>query len=144
MSQLSAFIVTKHVSMSIAHDLLEPVVQEVAKEMGDLPSSFFDLAVSLERPGYIDIGRVELLKTKVEQNQFDMTLLRLLVLHHMYLFNVNYRIRQRVADLLDFRPPKAVFNQDRKRLKSKGLRGKSSGGKENIAGMRRDAANLGQ
>jgi len=46
MSQLSAFIVTKHVSMSIAHDLLEPVVQEVAKEWR-LPSSFFDLAVSL-------------------------------------------------------------------------------------------------
>jgi len=62
-----------------------------------------------------------------------MTLLRLLVLHHMYLFQFNYRYAN-VSQTARFSSPKAVFIRT-KALKIQGVcEQEQQGGKENIAG----------
>ena len=35
----------------MAHDLIEPLSKAAAVRMKDIPAHFFDLGVSLERPG---------------------------------------------------------------------------------------------
>jgi predicted phosphodiesterase len=121
MSQLTSFIVTKHVSSAVAHDLIEKVSRETARRMKDLPSQFFDLAVSLERPGFIDLDRVRAINALVADNPFGLTFLRMLVAYHIYPFNVNYKIKQAVCSELEIRQSKNSLNQDSKQLKSSGV-----------------------
>ena len=116
-SQLICFVVTKLVSSSSGHELIESIAADVAAANPDLPNEFFDLAISLERPGHIDLKRLDSLLASTTGNPFGVTLLRMLVMHHIYLFNVNYRIRQAAIEKLKVIPDKSPLLQDRKRLK---------------------------
>jgi predicted phosphodiesterase len=115
--ELLCFVVTKHVSQSMAHDLIEPLSKAAAVEMKDIPTQFFDFGVSLERPGFIDLERLRHLKATTATNPFTTTLLRMMVLHHLYLYNVNYKVKQAAFSLLEVEQPKSILNQQTKRLK---------------------------
>jgi hypothetical protein len=119
LAEMTCFLVMKHLSSSVAHDLLGSVAHEVAEQMGDLPSRFFDFAISLETPGHIDIDRLKALKRLNEDKIFGLTLLRMLVVHHLYLFNVNFKIKQRACSELDIREKPSMLDQDRKALARK-------------------------
>jgi hypothetical protein len=116
-AQLLCFITNRYISNSTAHDLIQPVATEIANDLNDLPTRFFDFSISLEKPGYIDLDRLRTLKGKSVDNAFAQTLLRLLVTHHMYLFNVHYKIKQAAAAELKFKPPLGTLDPRRKRLK---------------------------
>lgn len=116
MGQLTSFIITKYVSGSVAHDLIVPICHDVAENMDALPSRFFDLGVSLEKPGYIDLDRLRKMTLLTADNTFGLTLLRMMVVHHMYLFNVHYKVKQAACAELGLDQPKGALNQDQKRL----------------------------
>jgi hypothetical protein len=116
-SQLLCFVTTRYVSNSVAHDLIQPVARSIAADLKDLPSYFFDFGISLEKPGYIDLERLRKLKEMCAGNPFAQTLLRLLVMHHMYLFNVNYKIKQAAAAELEFRPTPGLMASDKKKFR---------------------------
>jgi hypothetical protein len=117
MSQMVAFILTKHVSGAIGAENVDNAMEQVLSEDNALPNRIFGLSVKLDRPGEFPKKLAIDMHSELRKNLFSQTLVRVLVTHHLYLFNVPYEVRQAMRDRLHIDPPKKTLDQGRKRLR---------------------------
>ena len=61
----------------------------------------FDVAVAADEENGLSYAKVEIAAGKLRDNRFAYGLLRLIVVEHMYLFEVSYNLKQRLCALLD-------------------------------------------
>ena len=60
-----------------------------------------DACVKLDHFPSMPVAEIEALEKDTRSNHFTRRILGDLVVNHMYLFKVNYRVRQRVGKLLE-------------------------------------------
>jgi len=91
-------------SFTVGLGELEQVYREVRRIAGEdhIPIRMIDLCIRLEHFAQIPERDVEDLKKRLMGNPVAYTALRLLVNEFLHLFPVDFRLRQRMAKLLDF------------------------------------------
>lgn len=114
--QFIAFSIFKHTSKSIGSEHLAPTVNRLLGESNELPSRLIDLSFTLDRPKGLHKDGVLKLHRSQARNHFAGNVVRMLVAHHMYLFNVDYKVRQAVCDKLDIDLQPSVHDRGRKKL----------------------------
>ena len=117
MSELVGFVVARHVSNSIGAELLDTAVSRVLDQDCALPNQVFELSIDLDRPGRFPKDRAIAMHKDLAKNPYVQTLVRLLVGHHLYLYNVRFDIKQSICSQLDISLPASTLDQDRKLLK---------------------------
>lgn len=117
MSELVGFVITRHVSTALGIDLLDTAIGKILSEDSALPNRVFSLAIDLDRPGRFPKDRAINMHDDAKKNEYVQTLIRLLVLHHLYLYNVRFDISQSVCAKLKIKLPATLQNQRLKLLK---------------------------
>jgi hypothetical protein len=102
----------KKISMSVGVEELKDTYEVVREKAGEghVPTRIIDLAIKLDHFARIPESDVEDLKTRLQGNPAVYTTLRMLVGEFLYLFPVDYRVRQRMIKLLDFQPGPATLS----------------------------------
>ena len=115
--------IIKKLSFSIGIQELRETYQEVRAEAGeaDISTRLIDLAITLEHFACIPVPEVEQLKESLQTNVVGYGLLRMLVGEYLALFPCDYKTRQRVEKLMDFRPndPQRVLDRRVRALPAK-------------------------
>ncbi|MGA9471560.1 MAG: hypothetical protein WBV36_03800 [Terriglobales bacterium] len=102
----------KRISLSVGAEELRKTYEAVREEAGEshIPTRIIDLAIKLDHFARIPEGDVEDLKRRLQGNPVVYTTLRMLVAEFLYLFPVDYKVRQRMIDLLDFQRGPATIS----------------------------------
>ncbi len=115
--------IIKKLSFSIGIQELRETYQEVRAEAGeaDISTRLIDLAITLEHFARIPVPEVEQLKESLQTNVVGYGLLRMLVGEYLALFPCDYKTRQRVEKLMDFKPndPQRVLDKRVRALPAK-------------------------
>jgi hypothetical protein len=111
-AELVLFGSLKRISNSVGSEELRDTYETVRNLAGEehVPTRMIDLAIKLDHFAQIPESDVEELKQLLQRNPAVYTILRLLVGEFLYLFPVDYRIRQRMIKLLDFQPGAATLS----------------------------------
>ena len=111
-AELAIFATIKRISVSVGTEDLRDTYQAVRQEAGEghVPTRLIDLAIRLDHFARIPESDVADLKARVQGNPVAYTTLRLLVGEFLYLFPVDYKVRQRMVTLLDFQPGAATMS----------------------------------
>jgi hypothetical protein len=116
LTQFLVFVVAKHLASSSAAEILAPTLKRIVGDEKVAINDLFGLALKLERPGSFPVDDAVELHEEHNGNMFNQTVLRLLVRHHLYLFTVSERNRQRACSKLDITPTKRMLIKGTKRL----------------------------
>ncbi len=111
------FGVARSVSEAVGHELLSGTFRNLLAADGCIPNRSFDLAIGLARAGKIPVEAAVKLHYDVCDNPLIETIVRLLVLHHLHLFRVPYRVKQSLCEKMRISLPMATMDPDRKKLR---------------------------
>ena len=81
-----------------------------------MPAKLIDIAIRLDHFDTVPLTEISRIASDVRKNLFTKTVLRDLVANHMYLFHVDYRLRQELGALLDIMATETRYleNPDKK------------------------------
>lgn len=121
-AELVVFGAIKKISNSAGSEELRETYATVRHIAGEdhVPTRMIDLAIRLDHFAQIPERDVEDLKEQLKRNPSVYMVLRMLVGEFLYLFPVEYRVRQRMIKLLDFHPGASTLTGPKKikRLKT--------------------------
>jgi hypothetical protein len=111
-TELVLFGMIKRISMSVGVEELTDTYRAVRALAGEdhIPTRLIDLAIKLDHFARIPEADVEDLKKRLQGNPAVYTTLRMLVGEFLYLFPIDYKVRQRMIKLLDFQPGAATMS----------------------------------
>ena len=114
--EISIFAMLKRISMSVGAEELRETYEAVRAGAGEdhVPIRLVDLVIKLDHFARIPEHDVEDLKKRLRGNPTVYTVLRLLVGEFLYLFPVDYKVRQKMIKLLDFQPGAATMSAEKK------------------------------
>lgn len=98
-SAISIFFIKKVSSSAGTHDLL-PIFKEINDLLPVTSVKLIDISIKLDHMYDIPFSEIESLLDVVGDNPMVITILRKIVINHIYMFPVDYRDRQKVVDLL--------------------------------------------
>jgi hypothetical protein len=112
-----AFGIVKRVSAAVGLQELSGTYADVLEALGPiLPARLIDVSIRLDHFDAVPVTQIEGVARDVTGNHFSRRVLRDLVANHFYLFQVDYRSRQTLGELLEIRAtePKYLDNPTKK------------------------------
>ncbi len=111
-----AFGMIKRISHAVGSQYLAETFQEVSDHRVPISISLVNLSIKLDHFEEFPLDDAVLMYENVHKDLFTSSILRALVVHHLYLFPVSRSIRQRVCDRLGIKisDPKLLTGEDRK------------------------------
>ena len=109
----AAFGMTKRVSNAVGLYELRGTLSDVVEQLGGtVATRMIDTSVKLDHFPSVPMEEVRELERMTRNNHFTRRILGELVINHMYLFKVNYKVRQEVGELFDIEgtAPKFIAN----------------------------------
>lgn len=92
----------KKVSSSVGSDKLSDTFRRVLQSNDTVAVKLIDLSVKLDHKQVIPVSEIEQLKNELKRNNLiGYSLLRGLVINHLYMFKINFREKQRICKLLN-------------------------------------------
>ncbi len=98
-SAISIFFIKKVSNSAGTHDLL-PIFKEINDLLPVTSVKLIDISIKLDHMYDIPFSEIESLLDLVGDNPMVITILRKIVINHIYMFPVDYKDRQKVVDLL--------------------------------------------
>ncbi len=128
LARAASFGVIKKVSGAIGAPELQRTYDRLIEEDRCIMTELMDLSIRLEQAGSVPGNRIKELAQSWVKKPFGKSLLQLLVLSHLYMFDVDYRTKQQVCEALgvEYRPVQ-IRSSNPRRLKASG---KARRGKE--------------
>jgi hypothetical protein len=116
LAEVIIFGTIKRISVSVGTEDLRDTYEAVRTVAGEdhIPTRLIDLAIKLDHFAHIPESDVEDLKRRLQRNPVVYTTLRVLVSEFLYLFPVDYKVRQRMIKLLDFQPGAATMSASKR------------------------------
>ena len=107
MVQVTIFGIFKRMSFCIGLEELKDVYQAIREESGEdhIPTRLLDLSIRLDHLGNIPINDVVDLEHRLRRNGLIYTILRLMIAEFLYLFPVDFKLRQKMVSLLQLSVP---------------------------------------
>jgi hypothetical protein len=103
----------KKVSSSVGSDKLADIFERVLNENNTVAVNLIDLSIKLDHVQTIPFKEINGIKDDLKNNNLiGYSLLRGLVVNHLYMFNTNFREKQRVCDMLNI----SIESQRKKEL----------------------------
>jgi predicted phosphodiesterase len=118
LSQFVCFSVVKHTTCSVGSENLDPTTYRLLAGRPEPLLRILDLSFRLERPGEFPRKPAIDLFADLPKFSLSASLVRNLVAQHMYLYNVEYSVRQAVCAKLSIEMSPVFWDKDRKQLKS--------------------------
>jgi hypothetical protein len=126
LSRRCGFAMIKRISYAVGLEILESIYKDVLQqESGKVSVSLIDLSVKLDHFKGFPERDIERMNDRLQKNYFAGATLRDLVANHLYLFPVDYTIRQRMGQRLDIQTSAPKY-LTRRAKKVKGRRGGKS------------------
>ena len=116
LSQFVCFSMIKHTTFSVGSENLAPTIHRVLQGSNEAIAKILDLSFDLERPKGFPKDAALKLYRELSKNGFSASLVRILVVHHMYLYVVPYNERQAVCEKMSIKLLPSVMDRTRKRL----------------------------
>lgn len=92
----------KKVSSSVGSDKLSDTFRRVLHSNNTVAVKLIDLSIKLDHKQVIPVSEIEQLKNELKNNNLiGYSLLRGLVINHLYMFKINFREKQRICKLLN-------------------------------------------
>ena len=105
-----AFGMTKRISNAVGLYELEGTFTDVVERLGGtMAVRMIDASVKLDHFPTVPLAEIERLEKDTRNNHFTRRILVDLFINHMYLFKVNYRVRQKVGKWLDIEGTSVKF-----------------------------------
>lgn len=105
-----AFGMTKRVSHAVGLYELKGTLSDVLERLGGtVAARMIDASVKLDHFPSVPMDEIKELERRTRNNHFTRRILGDLVINHMYLFKVNYKVRQEVGELLEIEGTAAKF-----------------------------------
>jgi hypothetical protein len=102
---------------ALSHEMLTPCFEQVLLNLnGELLYRVFDLAVDLDHADVVPLNKAKALYDDSKDNRFVEVLVRALVVEYLYLYDVRYDVKQKIADKLNIDIPKRTYDLSRKRI----------------------------
>lgn len=117
MTLTCAFGMTKRISSAVGLYELSGTFDDVLVRLGKtLPVRIIDTSVKLDHFPNVPFNEISSIADDTKQNHFTRRVLRDLVVNHMYLFNIDYRFRQKLGEMLDIQGthPQFISNPSKK------------------------------
>ncbi len=115
LGEVSSFALVKKVSNSIGLADLEDAYTEAFDLVGNsLATRLVNLSIRLDHVSGFPEDVVTRIKRDCEKNAAAFRTLQFLVIEHIYIFGLDYKIKQRVSHLLSFKAERAIFNSSSK------------------------------
>ena len=116
LSTMLAVGLIRRVSFSVGSAYLAKTYEKVEDPRFPISIALIDLAIKLDHFDLFPGNDIKGLYDSVHGNVFTSTVLRSIVVGHLYLFPVDYRMRQSVCDHLKIKvsQPKVLIGRDRK------------------------------
>ena len=112
-----AFGMTKRISSAVGLYELSGTFTDVLNHLGEtLAVRIIDTSVKLDHFPNVPFEEIKTIAKDTKHNHFTKRILRELVADHMYLFKVDYRLRQKLGEMLDIQgtDPKYISNPSKK------------------------------
>lgn len=121
LTEMALFGIIKRISMSVGVEELKETYETVRGMAGEdhIPTRMIDLLIKLDHFARIPEADVKDLKERLQANPAVYTTLRMFVGEFLYLFPVDYKVRQRMIELLDFQPGAPTLSADKRVKKLK-------------------------
>ena len=128
---LACFTVSKAVSEAVGAGLLSRTYERVVNEDPAIANQIFTLSIQMDHDSEFPSKETELIHGKMKGNWFTQYLIRTLVVHHFYLYEVPYNVRQSVCDKLGITQSAKLIAGPERNKKTTGphYSGKKSGAK---------------
>jgi len=88
----------RKVSRFVGSKNLAQVFEDILKEGPSVAVQLIDRAIKLDHFTGFPYGEIKALHKRIEKNKLALTILRALVVNHLYMFDVGFRDRQRICD----------------------------------------------
>ena len=111
-----AFGMIKKISHSLGSEYLAETFQEVADDRVPTSISLVNLSIKLDHFKEFPLSEIVKIYNETHKNLFTSSIIRSMVVQHLYLFPVPHNIRQQVCDRLEIRiaDPKLLTGEDHK------------------------------
>ncbi|QDT71556.1 hypothetical protein [Lacipirellula limnantheis] len=110
------FQLIKHIAESVGLELLSPTFAKLLNDDSSKASRVVDLAIALEASRSTPKNKAIALHDDLEGEYFTQSLVRVLVLDNLYLYDVRMQVKQELCKKLKIDIPKASFDPGLKRL----------------------------
>ncbi|MED4402069.1 metallophosphoesterase [Metabacillus fastidiosus] len=108
-----SFQFIKKVSSSVGSDQLADVFERVLQDNNTVAVNLIDLSIKLDHIQIIPFKEISEIKDELKKNNIiGYSLLRGLLVNHLYMFNTNFREKQRICDMLNI----SIESQRKKEL----------------------------
>lgn len=101
LATLVSYVFLKRIAASVGARSLRETFRSAAEANSSVAVKIIDMSIKLDYFQAIPFGDLERFKETTHGNTLGYTLARLLVIDYLYMFEVDFQDRQRVADLLD-------------------------------------------
>lgn len=101
LSEMIALVVVQHISDSVGMNLMAGTFKQVIDESPNIANRIIDLSVKLDHIKGFPKNEAISLAEESKRNPFTLTLLKILVWHHFYLYKEDYRLKQAVCEKLN-------------------------------------------
>jgi hypothetical protein len=100
--QLVVVGLNKRVSNNIGNKNLRPTFDQLVQENPSIGNRLINLSIRLDHFGELSLDEIEALNEEFKNDHFVLGIIKLHVLHHLTFFEVDYRTRQRISQILGF------------------------------------------
>lgn len=116
---ITTFLIVKHVSESVGLELLNTTFKRLLAEDSAIPNRIIDLAILFDHPRAIPKEKAIALDKEFRTRRFAQTLVRIIVVEHLYLYEVPMADKQAICAKLEIELPKRHFDPGTKLLGKK-------------------------
>lgn len=113
------FAVIKHVANAVGDEHLEDTFKRVLRRGDGIHDRLFDIAIRLDQPvAKLPLEPTKALLALVDRNHLAVSVLRSLVVEHLYVYRVHEQDKQSVCQMLDIKMSARMFDNKEKKLLS--------------------------
>ena len=111
----------KRISAAVGSERLMPTYEDIERVYNNVATEFVQITIRMDHAQQFPEKRVFELRKALDKNVFGQTLLRMLVVDHLYLFPRPYKLQQRLCSTLEIKPSKQMIvgSPQRKRKKQR-------------------------